>query len=209
MQPVILPQTILCHALPAAFVSALAEQGFASPRYTLLQDNHPDVEQWGLVLTGATQNLPATLDRWRGQGLRAAVLLLGQGQDDWAVTERLALPIRLGLLVARMRYYLHRAQDQKPEFVQCGDYNLDTARKLLSRNQAEESLTEKEAAILLLLATQQRPWNREDLLREVWGYRPELDTHTLETHIYRLRRKLAALGPGDIVSTPAGYLLSC
>lgn len=202
-------QVILCHALPTAFVGALAEQGFGAPDYTLLAKDSADASQWRLILTGVTPDLPATLNRWRSQGLRAAVVLLGQGQEEWAVTERLALPVRLGVLTARMRHYLNHAQEQKPEFVQCGAYSLDTVRKLLRHAQGVESLTEKEAAILLLLATQPQAWSREDLLREVWGYRPELDTHTLETHIYRLRRKLAALGSGDILSTPAGYLLSC
>jgi len=202
-------QLILCHALPAIFLGALVEQGFAAPDYTLVAEDSASTDQWRLILTGVTLDLPATLDRWRSQGARAAILLLGQGQNDWAVTERLVLPVRLGTLAARMRYYLNHAQEQKPEFVQCGAYSLDTGRKLLRHAQGEESLTEKEAAILLLLATQPQPWRREDLLREVWGYRPELDTHTLETHIYRLRRKLASLGPGDILSTPAGYLLSC
>ncbi len=202
-------QVILCHALPPAFVGALAEQGFSAPDYTLVTDHQTNADQWRLILTGATPDLPTTLDRWRSQSARAAILLLGQGQDDWAVTECLALPVRLGALAARMRHYLNHAQEQKPEFVTCGAYSLDTARRLLRHAAGEESLTEKEAAILLLLATQPQAWSREDLLREVWGYRPELDTHTLETHIYRLRRKLAALGSGDILSTPAGYLLSC
>ena len=209
MPPVILPQIILCHALPAAFIGALAEQGFTAPSYNLLRDDDANAESWSLVLTGADASLPAALESWRNQGSRAAILLLGQGQDDWAVTERLALPVRLGALVERMRHYLNRALEQKPALVACGAYQLDTARRLLRCGDAEESLTEKETDILLLLATRPQAWSRDDLLRDVWGYRPELDTHTLETHIYRLRRKLSALGAGDILATPAGYLLSC
>ncbi len=49
--------------------------------------------------------------------------------------------------------------------------------------------------------------NREELLRQVWGYRADLDTHTLETHVYRLRQKIEAdpANPALLVTTPAGY----
>ena len=71
-------------------------------------------------------------------------------------------------------------------------------------------LTEKETAILrYLYSAGQRPVSRETLLQEVWGYNSGVTTHTLETHIYRLRQKVEkdAATPAILVTEPGGYKL--
>jgi hypothetical protein len=89
------------------------------------------------------------------------------------------------------------------------DWTLDPGR--LVARQADTrtiTLTDTEARLLAcLFDAQGAEVQREDLLQRVWGYRPGLDTHTLETHIYRLRKKIEA-DPGDpriIVTTGDGY----
>ena len=71
-------------------------------------------------------------------------------------------------------------------------------------------LTEKETAILrYLYRAGQRPVSREVLLQEVWGYNSGVTTHTLETHIYRLRQKVErdACAPAILVTEGGGYKL--
>jgi DNA-binding response OmpR family regulator len=71
-------------------------------------------------------------------------------------------------------------------------------------------LTEKEVGILLHLALARAPVPRDVLLHEVWGYHPDATTHTLETHIYRLRQKIEKdpEKPAFLVTTEAGYALA-
>lgn len=88
---------------------------------------------------------------------------------------------------------------------------LDSAaRQLVHPSSAAVSLTEKESALLHQLAKAAgQKISREALLEAVWGVGSEVDTHTLETHIYRLRSKLEALtpSPGDIITESGSYSL--
>jgi len=90
-------------------------------------------------------------------------------------------------------------------------WQLDqTARTLLHGSGARASLTEKECALLTSLAdAHPEPMKHDALLAEVWGMRHEIDTHTLETHIYRLRSKLDGLKPRpcDILTVGGAYKL--
>lgn len=207
------PITMLFHAVPPPLRAALAEQGVTAPVYNLVGgDAEPVTSELApvqLALVGSDPELPAHLRRWRAGGLHAPVLLLGAGGEDWEVTETLSLPLRLGALLVRLRYYLTLAQGQTGSLIRWGAHEIDAAQKILRFGASEQIMTDKETAIMLLLAESGQPWSRDDLLREIWGYDATIDTHTLETHIYRLRRKLAELGGGgDIATTPSGYQLS-
>lgn len=205
---------ILFAAIPAAVQSALSEQGLGPPLYPPLKPEMAGLNallpECRLVLASAAAGLPDQLAVWRGAGLRAPVLLLGIAEDGWEVTETLPLPVRLGALISRMRFYASMAQELALDPIQWGGYIIDPVQKTLCHADANQVLTDKELAILLLLAQSDEALSREELLRVVWGYDADLETHTLETHIYRLRRKLAELGgDGDIITTPAGYQLTC
>jgi len=71
-------------------------------------------------------------------------------------------------------------------------------------------LTEKEVGVLLYLWQKKTPVTREDLLRELWQYAPDADTHTIETHIYRLRQKIEPdpTNPQFLVTGKDGYQLA-
>lgn len=205
---------ILFAAIPTALQSALYEQGVGAPLYAPLRPDMPNLNamlpECRLVLATAEAGLPDQLAGWRAHGLRAPVLLLGVAEDSWEVTETLPVPVRLGALISRMRFYASMAQGQALDPVQWGGYIIDPGQKTLCHADASQTLTDKELAILLLLVQSGEALSREELLRVVWGYDADLDTHTLETHIYRLRRKLAELGgDGDIMTTPSGYQLTC
>jgi DNA-binding response OmpR family regulator len=120
--------------------------------------------------------------------------------------ELIVKPLRVGELVVRLRARLGRAA------ATIGPYTFRAGAKLLvdPSNGREVRLTEKEAAILdYLYHAGDRVIGRETLLGEVWGYHAGVSTHTLETHIYRLRRKIER-DPGRaeiLVTAPGGYRL--
>ncbi len=69
-------------------------------------------------------------------------------------------------------------------------YNLDLNSRTISREKVVLKLTEKEIEIILFLKDQKEPQNILKLQKEVWGYSDDIETHTVETHVYRLRKKL-------------------
>ena len=93
----------------------------------------------------------------------------------------------------------------------CGPYTFRPSSKLLLNPKGNKvRLTEKETSILrYLYRAGQRPVSRETLLQEVWGYNSGLTTHTLETHIYRLRQKIEkdAAAPAILITEAGGYKL--
>ena len=92
-----------------------------------------------------------------------------------------------------------------------GPYTFRPSSKILLNPEGNEvRLTEKETGVLRYLCRAgQRPVSRETLLQEVWGYNSGLTTHTLETHIYRLRQKIEkdATSPAILVTQADGYTL--
>ena len=88
-----------------------------------------------------------------------------------------------------------------------GQWKFNFAGKILSFQDKEIRLTEKEAAILNFLFHQKASVDKETLLREIWGYGEGISTHTLETHIYRLRQKLEQTGITFSTVNTEGYRL--
>jgi DNA-binding response OmpR family regulator len=137
----------------------------------------------------------------RRQGLRMPIIML-TGSDDEADVVRgldsgandyIAKPFRLGELLARLRAQLRIFENSEDAVFVIGPYTFRPSAKLLQeplRNRRIR-LTEKEAAILkFLYRAGTKPVARQVLLNEVWGYNAAVTTHTLETHIYRLRQKI-------------------
>lgn len=92
-----------------------------------------------------------------------------------------------------------------------GGWQFDATGRQLLRDGDAHALTEKEALLLgRLLAAYPAPCTRDTLLKDVWSMQADVETHTLETHIYRLRHKLAELTPKpcDIVTVDSAYLLT-
>ena len=135
------------------------------------------------------------------------ILGLDSGANDY-VTK----PFRLGALLARIRAQLRQHEHSEDATFSIGEYTFKPASKLLIRpdGKGKIRLTEKEAAILkYLYRARDRVIAREVLLSEVWGYNALVATHTLETHIYRLRQKIEA-EPSDprlLVTEGGGYRL--
>ncbi len=124
------------------------------------------------------------------------------GEGPAELGESLARPFRFAGLLARLQAETGRRSEAE---VVIGPYSFRPAAKLLSEGERRIRLTEKETDILRFLHAAGGNVPRETLLHEVWGYNPAVTTHTLETHIYRLRKKIEA-NPGDarILLTEAG-----
>jgi DNA-binding response OmpR family regulator len=117
-----------------------------------------------------------------------AVLGLDAGADDY-VTK----PFRLSVLLARLRAHLRQSEHSDDAEFTIGPYTFRPGAKLLldPSGRKKVRLTEKETAILkYLYRARDRVIGRGTLLGEVWGYNAGVTTHTLETHVYRLRQKI-------------------
>lgn len=115
------------------------------------------------------------------------ILGLESGANDY-VTK----PFRLGVLLARIRAQLRQYEQSEDAVFTIGPYTFKPASKLLVKdNDGKIRLTEKETSILkYLYRAGEQVVTRDVLLHEVWGYNAGVTTHTLETHIYRLRQKI-------------------
>ncbi len=71
------------------------------------------------------------------------------------------------------------------------NYSIDINSRIIKRNDEYLRLTEREIEIILFLKNSNKPQNIENLQKEVWGHNSDLETHTVETHIYRLRKKIS------------------
>jgi len=134
------------------------------------------------------------------------ILGLESGANDY-VTK----PFRFAVLLARIRAQLRQHEASEDAIFTIGPYTFRPSSKLLmTQKSGKVRLTEKETAILrYLYRAGQKPVSRETLLQEVWGYNSGVTTHTLETHIYRLRQKIEkdAAAPAILVTEAGGYKL--
>jgi DNA-binding response OmpR family regulator len=115
------------------------------------------------------------------------ILGLESGANDY-VTK----PFRFAVLLARIRAQLRQHEASEDAVFTIGPYSFRPSSKVLLNSKGQKiRLTEKETAILrFLYRAGQTPMSRETLLQDVWGYNSGVTTHTLETHIYRLRQKI-------------------
>jgi DNA-binding response OmpR family regulator len=125
----------------------------------------------------------------REQGLSCPVLLLIEG-DAPSTQETLARPFRFSNLLARLHALNTHHAPADDVAVRIGPYTFHPSAKLLQADGRKVRLTEKETNILKFLHASAGTVPRDILLHEVWGYSPAVATHTLETHIYRLRKKI-------------------
>ena len=87
------------------------------------------------------------------------------------------------------------------------DYILNLNSRVISKKENELKLTEREIEIILFLKDKKKPQNINILQKEVWSYAADLETHTVETHIYRLRKKISDKFKDNnfILSSKEGY----
>ncbi len=149
----------------------------------------------------------------RKKGFKAPIIMLtGHNTDsESGANDYVTKPFRFAVLLARIRAQLRQHEASEDAVFTIGPYTFRPSSKILLNPEGNEvRLTDKETAVLrYLYRAGQRPVSRETLLQEVWGYNSGVTTHTLETHIYRLRQKIEkdAASPAILVTEAGGYTL--
>jgi DNA-binding response OmpR family regulator len=158
--------------------------------------------------------------RLRGLGVRAPIILLtGAAREeadqvaglDAGANDYVLKPFKFSVLLARIRAHLRSHEASEDAVFKIGPYEFrPSLRLLVDERQKKIRLTDKETSILkYLYRSGEKPVGREELLREVWGYNANVTTHTLETHVYRLRQKIEpdAQSPKLLITETGGYRL--
>lgn len=209
--------------------SALAEQLAFHPEFSVSQAETAE-EAMRLAREGAPDivlmdvGLPdldgrEAVRQLRDGGFKSPIIVLtGHVSDedtviglDSGANDYVSKPFRFAVLLARIRAHLRQHEASDDAVFRIGHYTFRPGSKLLTNEKGGKlRLTEKETAILrFLYRAGQQVVTRDVLLREVWGYNAAVTTHTLETHIYRLRQKIEA-NPAHaqlLVTDAGGYKL--
>jgi len=202
-------------ALHAEFVTRQAPNAKAA--LDLLKSTKPDL----ILLDVGLPDMDGRMlcRELRGMNIQAPVIMLTAADSEpdtidgleAGANDYVTKPFRFGVLLARIRAHLRTHEHTEDAVFQIGPYQFKPGVKMLLDPQAKRvRLTEKETSILKYLYRAGRHVvGREVLLREVWGYNAGVTTHTLETHIYRLRQKIEK-DPANaelLVTEPGGYRL--
>lgn len=161
-------------------------------------------------------NLCARLRAAR-QGMPVLMLTASDAEDDVVrgleagAHDYLCKPVRPLVLIARLRAQLRHHENSTDSVLTVGRWRFHPAQKMLRDKEGGRIwLTSKEVDLLRYLVRTDGAASKQRLLADVWGYNPDLSTHTLQTHIYRLRQKIEA-DPSNarlLVTTDGGYQLA-
>ncbi|MAS82122.1 MAG: DNA-binding response regulator [Legionellales bacterium] len=188
-----------------AAVAKLKEENFD---LLIMEEFLPDIDGRELCLRVRREKVKSPIVMLLGAETGSDPISSAQSEPN----EYIAKPFRIGFLVARIQFYLRKLESDEAATYSLGRYKFHPATKILFEPIENKTikLTEKETSILKYLL---RPPNtlvgRAELLDEVWGYNSGVTTHTLETHVYRLRQKMKQ-DPSDsqiLVTEPGGYRL--
>jgi len=204
-QVALLPEFTVAQASTAA--DALRAISESPPDLVIMDVGLPDLDGREAVKQLRADGFKRPIIMLTGRDSDAdTVIGLEAGANDYVVK-----PFRFAVLLARIRVQMRQHEaSEEAEFL-IGPYTFRPSMKvLIDAKGGKLKLTEKEAAILRYLhRANGEPAARETLLREVWGYNANVSTHTLETHIYRLRQKIE-VDPADarlLVTDGGGYKL--
>ncbi|AFR26897.1 response regulator transcription factor [Bartonella quintana] len=192
LRPMLVEQ-LQIHKEFKVFQAKTAEAGIK-----IAQEENVDLAILGTELPDLASH--KAVKKFRNQGFRAPIIMITNYDTDCdtildleeGANDYVTKPFRFAVLLARIRAQL-RQYEQNEDAVFCiGPYIFKPGQKLLIDQQDNKiRLTEKEAAILKYLScNNDKIVNRETLLEQIWGYNENIVTHTLETHIYRLRQKI-------------------
>ena len=119
-------------------------------------------------------------------------------------------PININDLIQTLNINFLKSKFTEQSKIDLGRYNLNLNSRILNQNEKELELTEKESSILIFLKQSKDPVKIDQLQEKVWGYNSELETHTVETHVYRLRKKINDKFYDNefIISDKKGYFLN-
>ena len=119
------------------------------------------------------------------------------------------LPLTLNKLIEKINIKLIKLKFNHQSKIVIKDYELNLNSKFFSKDSLSLKLTEKEIEIILYLNSKKIKHDVANLQKNIWGYSTNMETHTVETHIYRLRKKISDLFKDDkfILSHKSGYFI--
>ena len=119
-------------------------------------------------------------------------------------------PLKIKALIEKINTSLSKANFNIQSNVKLKDYSLDINSRKLKKNKISLKLTEKEVDLIIYLLNSNSEKSALDLQKDVWKHITGLETHTVETHIYRLRKKIKDRFKDDnfIISSKEGYLIN-
>ena len=120
------------------------------------------------------------------------------------------LPVKFSKLLEKINIEFLKLQFNEKSKIDIGKYKIDLNSRYLISNDQKLKLTEKEADIIIYLYKSNLPVKINQLQKEVWGFKSKLETHTVETHIYRLRKKILEIFKDKdfIISKKNGYKIN-
>lgn len=180
-------------------------------------------EQYDLLLIDSRDlhfDLGEAVEKFKGRSNDMAVILLTEETSRSHEIEYLnqgvdcvmTAPLNGPLLLARIKAIMRWRKPNASRSYQIGPFEFNMETKCLSAHECGDiKMTDKEALVLkFLLSRKGEIVTRTDLLRHVWGYSSTANTHTVETHIYRVRKKIGRLldGKSVIITENGGYRLA-
>jgi len=189
----LLAEQLELHQEFAAIVASTASEGIAAAK-----SGRPDLILLDVDLPDMNGREACRLLRTAGVGAPVIMLTAASGESDTILgldsgaSDYVTKPFKFNVLLARIRAQLRNHEQSEGAVFQIGPYEFQPAVRMLIDGKGRKlRLTDKEANILkYLYRAGAKPVSREELLAEVWGYNAAVTTHTLETHVYRLRQKI-------------------
>jgi len=136
-------------------------------------------------------------------------LILEKKLDPKIFFDLSLFPIPIDRLIELINIQLIKLRFNQQSKINIKDYELDINSKFIAKNDLHLKLTEKEIEIILYLSATKTKYDVADLQKNIWGYSTNMETHTVETHIYRLRKKIDDKfnDQNFILSDKSGYFI--
>ena len=159
------------------------------------------------ILEFSKKDLSKLLSKNRENSLVITKKKIKEIDDQIVISD---FPIRILKLLEKFNVELLKKKFNQQSEIKIGDYKINLNSRELMFGQKKIKLTEKESGIILYLSKRNEPISIHELQSKVWGYNSELETHTVETHIYRLRKKILKIFNDEnfIISKKNGYKIN-
>ena len=164
------------------------------------------------ILEEIKENLPFNILKNENGELKDSLIVTNSDKKNLIKKNLLVLneiPMPLNKLIELINISLIKAKFNYQSNISIKSYDLNLNSKFFSKDNINLKLTEKEIEIILYLNNNKNKKNVKDLQKNIWGHTTNLDTHTVETHIYRLRKKISNKFKDEnfILSHQNGYFI--